>query len=209
MIAAIGRHDPKARIEDAVWRAEAREGALRLLFRLLFVLYAEDRELLPVHRQGYADYSLQHLRNEAADLADSGRTLPARTATWWPRLRGLFDAIAAGDATMGLPPYNGGLFHDESGSLLLRLTLPDAVLAPLVDAMSREGPALARRWINYRDLTVQHLGLIYERLLERDVVPDGSGGVGLRPNAFARKTTGSYYTPEELVQLIIRRAIGA
>jgi hypothetical protein len=208
LVAAIGRHDPQARINDEAWRAEAREGALRLLFRLLFVLYAEDRDLLPVHRSGYADYSLNHLRSEASKLADNGRSFPARAATWWPRLRALFDAVSAGDTTMGLPPYNGGLFRDEPGSLLHRLTLPDAVLAPLVEKMSREGPPLDRHWINYRDLSVQHLGSIYEQLLEQDVVPDGGGGVSLRPNAFARRTTGSYYTPEELVQLIIRRAVG-
>jgi predicted small lipoprotein YifL len=207
LVKAIGRHDPAARRHDPSWRAEVREAALRLLFRLLFVLYAEDRDLLPVHEAGYVGYSLQHLRDEAARVADSQRTLPARTATWWPRLRGLFDAISAGDGTMGLPPYNGGLFHDDPGSLLHRLSLPDAVLAPLLDRISREGGPLARRWINYRDLSAQHLGSIYERLLEQDVVDDGAD-LALRPNAFARKTTGSYYTPEELVHLIIRRAIG-
>ncbi|MBN9562779.1 MAG: restriction endonuclease [Alphaproteobacteria bacterium] len=86
--------------------------------------------------------------------------------------------------------------------------MPDALLAPLIDALSREGDALARRWINYRDLSVQHLGSIYERLLERDVVANETGQATLRPNAYARKTSGSYYTPEELVQLILRRAVG-
>ena len=207
LVAAIGRHDRAANPSDPVWRAAVREAALRLLFRLLFVLYAEDRDLLPVHHTGYADYSLQHLREEAARIADRSRPLPARAATWWPRLRSLFSAIAGGDAAMGLPPYNGGLFHDEAGSLLDRVALPDAVLAPLLDRISREGGPLARRWINYRDLSAQHLGSIYEGLLERDVVAV-NGGLTLRPNAFARRTTGSYYTPEELVALILRRAVG-
>ena len=109
---------------------------------------------------------------------------------------------------MGLPPYNGGLFDDAAAPMITRIALPDAVLAPLIDAMSREKDGDAHRWINYRDLSVQHLGSIYERLLEQDVVADGSGGVTLRPNAFSRKTTGSYYTPDELVRLILRRAIG-
>src|ERR1019366_1744009 len=177
-----------ARIADPAWRAEAREAALRLLYRLLFLLYAEDRDLLPARLPGYADYSLRHLREEAAAIADEHKAVSARAATWWPRLRALFEAIAKGDTSMGLPPYNGGLFQNAPGDLLLRLTMPDAVLAPMVDAMSREGGALARRWINYRDLSVQHLGSIYERLLERDVVADHGGGLALRPNAFARKT---------------------
>lgn len=207
LVAEIARHDPAARIDDPAWRAEAREAALRLLYRLLFLLYAEDRDLLPVRHTGYAPYSLQGLRDDAAKVADGAKTLSARMATWWPRLRALFKAIAEGDPGLGLPPYNGGLFDDDPAGLLSRIELPDAALAPLIDAISREGAAGARRWINYRDLSVQHLGSIYERLLERDLVADGAG-VTLRPNAFARKTTGSYYTPEELVRLILRRAIG-
>ena len=208
LVAAIGRHDPAAKIAEGKWREEAREAALRLLYRLLFLLYAEDRDLLPSRHEGYHAYSLRHLREEAAEVEDQRKTLSARAVTWWPRLRGLFGAIAGGDQDLGLPPYNGKLFHDDPGDLLTRLSLPDAVLAPLIDALSREGEALARRWINYRDLSVQHLGSIYERLLERDVVADDTGQAALRPNAYARKTSGSYYTPEELVQLILRRAVG-
>ncbi len=198
----------RARIDDANWRDAAREAALRLLYRLLFLLYAEDRDLLPVRHAGYRAYSLQQLRGEAARVADGAVPLSARAATWWPKLRALFLAIADGDAGMGLPPYDGTLFCDAPGSLLTRVSLPDAVLAPLLDAMSREGGAGARRWINYRDLSVQHLGSIYEQLLERDLVADGAGSVTLRPNPFARKVSGSYYTPEELVRLILRRAEG-
>ena len=208
LVAAIARHDPRARVDDAEWRAEARETALRLLFRLLFLLYAEDRDLLPVRHPGYAPYSLQGLRDEAAEVVDQHKVLSERARTWWPRLIALFDAIAHGDPSMGLPPYNGGLFHDATDSLIRRVALPDAALVPLLDAMSREGPAGERRWINFRDLSVQHLGSIYEGLLERDIAPNGTGGVLLRPNPFARKTSGSYYTPDELVQLILRRALG-
>ena len=209
LVDAMARNDPVARLNDAAWRAEAREAALRLLFRLLFLLYAEDRELLPVRHPGYQPYSLRALRDEAAEVVDTRRALSARAATWWPKLRELFRAIAEGDPTMGLPPYNGGLFHDPPGGLLTRLSLPDAVLVPLVDDVSRQGGGgFVRRYINYRDLSVQHLGGIYERLLERDPVPDGKGGLALRPNAFARKTTGSYYTPDELVRLILRRTVG-
>ena len=185
-----------------------REAALRLLYRLLFLLYAEDRDLLPVNREGYRPYSLRGPREEAARVVDEGRVLSPRAKTWWPRLAALFGAIASGDAAMSLPPYNGGLFDDagEGGGGGGLLALPDAVLAPLLDKVSREDDAGGRRWINYRDLSVQQLGSIYERLLERDPVPDGAGEVVLRPNAFARKTSGSYYTPDELVRLILRRA---
>ena len=208
LVSAVVRHVPDARPADPAWLAEARDTALRLLYRLLFLLYAEDRDLLPVRHEGYAGYSLHGLREEAARIADENRSLSPRARTWWPRLAALFEAVAQGDPSMGLPPYNGGLFEREGVDLLAGLALPDAVLAPMLDAMSREGEEGVRRWINYRDLSVQHLGGIYERLLERDPVADGAGRVTLRLNPYARKNSGSYYTPDELVQLILRRAVG-
>ena len=59
------------------------------------------------------------------------------------------------------------------------------------------------RYINYRDLSVQQLGSIYERLLEFELVREETGALAVSPNLFARKNTGSYYTPEELVGLIL------
>lgn len=207
LVRAVAANAPEAAPADPAWRADVRDAGLRLLYRLLFLLYAEDRELMPVRHEGYRPYSLRLMREEAAQRADDARALSPRARTWWPRLAELFRAIAEGDAAMGLPPYNGGLFDHAAAPLLARTSLPDSVLAPLLDAMSREGEPFQRRWINDRDLSVQHLGGIYERLLEQDVVAEGAG-VALRPNAFARKTTGSYYTPDELVQLILRRAVG-
>jgi hypothetical protein len=146
------------------------------------------------------------MREEAAAILDGKRTVSDRRTTWWPRLTDLFRAIAGGDTEMGLPPYNGGLFDENEAPLLNQIALPDRTLAGLVDALSRE--AENHRWINYRDLSVQHLGAIYERLLEWEVVADETGRLALRPSIFARKTTGSYYTPDELVRLILRRAVG-
>jgi hypothetical protein len=205
LVSAIGDAAPDPQPNDQTWRTEVRDASLRLLFRFLFLLYAEDRDLLPVRHDGYRQYGLQPMRDEAAAIVDGTRTVSGQRTTWWPRLTELFGAIANGDTEMGLPPYNGGLFDDREAPLLGRITLPDRTLAELIDALSRE--AEGRRWINYRDLSVQHLGSIYERLLEREVAADDSGRLELRPSIFARKTTGSYYTPEELVRLILRRAI--
>ncbi len=206
LVSAIGRAAPEPRPDDRTWRTEVRDASLRLLYRLLFLLYAEDRDLLPVRDDGYRQYGLQPMRDEAAAIIDGARSVSDQRTIWWPRLTNLFGAIANGDSDMGLPPYNGGLFDDREAPLLGRITLSDRTLAELIDALSRE--AVSHRWINYRDLSVQHLGSIYERLLEQEVAADESGRLGLRPSIFARKTTGSYYTPEELVRLILRRAVG-
>ncbi|MCA3278377.1 MAG: restriction endonuclease [Roseomonas sp.] len=207
LVTALATHDAAAKPADPRWRAEAREAALILLYRLLFILYAEDRDLLPVRHAGYAAYGLQRLRMQAAGARDQSLPLSATLTRWWDDLAALCRAIDVGDASLGLPPYNGGLFSASAAALLLRARLPDAVMGELLDDLSREGAAGARRLINFRDLSVQQLGSIYERLLEFDVVAEGAG-VSVRLNAFARKNSGSYYTPEELVRLIIRRAVG-
>jgi hypothetical protein len=207
LVSALAAHDPAAKPADAAWRAEAREAALILLYRLLFILYAEDRDLLPVRHAGYAAYGLRRLREQAATARDEERPLSASFTRWWDDLTALCRAIDVGDSSLGLPPYNGGLFSASAAPLLSRARLPDATMGALLDELSREGEGSARRLINFRDLSVQQLGSIYERLLEFDVVAEGAG-VTTRLNAFARKNSGTYYTPEELVRLIIRRAVG-
>ena len=186
---------------------EVRDGALILLYRLLFVLYAEDRNLLPVTDTRYDDYGMRiRVRREIAERIDKGDTFAAGMGPKYQHMQNLFKAINEGQEDLGLPPYNGGLFHSERIPLLERTILPDAVFAPIIDALSRIGPADNRRWINYRDLKVRQLGSIYECLLEHEVVQDGDG-VRIRPNVFARKGSGSYYTPDDLVRLIIERTL--
>ena len=73
--------------------------------------------------------------------------------------------------------------------------------------LSFEAGPDGRRYINYRDLSVQQLGSIYERLLEHEIVRD-AGEIVVRPNVFARKGSGSYYTPDELVGLILEETLG-
>lgn len=207
LVASLAKADPQAKPADAGWRADLREAALILLYRLLFILYAEDRDLLPVRHPGYAGYALRHLRGLAAEARDTGRPLSGTLTRWWDDLDALCRAIDAGDPALGLPPYNGGLFAPAAAPLLARARLSDSAMADLLDDLSREGAGEERRLINFRDLSVQHLGSIYERLLEFEVA-DGEDGIGVRLNAFARKNSGSYYTPEELVRLIIRRTLG-
>ena len=131
----------------------------------------------------------------------------ATAARYWSAFDDLCRAIDAGDASIGLPPYNGGLFDRERTPLLSRVRLGDAVMADVIDALSFERTPLGRRYINYRDLGVQQIGSIYERLLEREVVRNG-GNIVVRPNVFARKDSGSYYTPDDLVDLIVRETVG-
>jgi hypothetical protein len=186
---------------------EVREGALILLYRLLFLLYAEDRDLLPVKDHRYDDYGLRdHVRRDVGRRMDMGDTFAAEASTYWDRVRGLCRMIDRGAASIGLPPYNGGLFDTDKTPILDRAWIGDDVMARTMDALSFEREDGIRRYINYRDLSVQQLGSIYERLLEFELVEE-AGELVIRPNPFARKSSGSYYTPEELVNLIIQETI--
>jgi len=202
---ALAAADPQrpASLKPA-YLSELREAALTWLYRLLFVLYAEDRRLLPTRarRDG-----LWAMRQEVARALDAGTPLSASRANHDGDLRDLWRQVDGGDEAIGLPPYNGGLFRAGRSLLLDRAVLSDARFAPLLDALSRERLESTPRFINYRDLNVQHLGSVYERLLDFDLAEEG-GRIVARPQTFARKTSGSFYTPEGLVMLVIRRTVG-
>ena len=186
---------------------EVREAALILLYRLLFILYAEDRNLLPVRSTGYDDYALREkVRGDVGRRKDHDDVFSASAASYWSAIDDLCRAIDQGDASIGLPPYNGGLFDRDRTPLLGHIRLDDQIMADVIDALSFEQTSYGRRYINYRDLGVQQLGSIYERLLEHEIVRDG-GEIAVRPNVSARKGSGSYYTPDDLVGLIIQETI--
>lgn len=183
---------------------EIRQATLILLYRLLFVLYAEDRGLLPVKDKRFDDYALRQSRLDVGKRKDAGDAFSSVAKTIWGRFADLAEMIDKGDPSVGLPPYNGGLFNGDNTPLLKTIGLGDEVMAEALDILSFEQRDGIRRYINYRDLTVQQLGSIYERLLEFELVRDAdSGTVDVRPNIFARKNSGSYYTPDDLVLLIL------
>lgn len=201
LVTAIANAAPEAGLQ------EVREAALILLYRLLFILYAEDRDLLPVRERRYDDYGLREkVRGDVGRRMDRNDVFSATAARYWSVIDDLCRAIDAGDRSIGLPPYNGGLFDPKKTPLLSTIRLGDAVMAVVIDALSFERTPKGRKYINYRDLSVQQLGSIYERLLEHEIVREGAEIV-VRPNIFARKGSGSYYTPDDLVGLIIREAV--
>ena len=198
---------------------EVRESALVLLYRLLFLFYAEDRNLLPVRDARYQPYSVRRLRERVRDEVDDGKVFSTRLDNIWRDLKGVFQLIDEGDDAVGMPAYNGGLFDRARAPLLERTRVPDAVMAPIIDALSRRTEEVIRGWINYRDLSVSHLGGIYERLLDYSLVHEVQAvdsykdkpeinRITAQPASFARKVSGSYYTHDDLVRLILRESVG-
>ncbi|NWF79169.1 MAG: N-6 DNA methylase, partial [Chloroflexi bacterium] len=151
------------------------EESLTLLYRLLFLFYAESRDLLPMHDELYRDtYSLEALRDDIISVHDDPdpRRFFSQGATDLDvRLRELFGLIDVGFGNL-IPAYNGGLFDPEQHPFLETFAVGDYYLARAIDLLSRTRPqngqvrGEGRKKVTYRDLDVRHLGEIYEGLLE-------------------------------------------
>ena len=186
---------------------------LRLVYRLIFLLAAEDRNLLhpPATPAGlrklYADgYSVGRLRDHAVR-----RTAWDRHRDQWEGLLITFAALAGGEPRLGLPAL-GGLF--EPGTITdldaARLANRDLMEAIYRLAWLKEPSGLVP--VNWRDMETEELGSVYEGLLELTprLTADGHGfafAEGGEAQGHARKTTGSYYTPDSLVQALLDSAL--
>jgi Eco57I restriction-modification methylase len=154
-----------------------RENSLVFLYRLLFVLYAEDRALLPyrVDRTYTKNHSLARYREEVASRLDrQGKAMESdyskSKADIWDDLDDLFDLINMGKKRYGVGAYNGGLFSQDKHRFLAKYKIPDWHVTRVIDELSRAPdrahPERGLFRVDYRDLAIQHLGDVYEGLLE-------------------------------------------
>ncbi|QEI40054.1 hypothetical protein BMF77_00612 [Dolichospermum sp. UHCC 0315A] len=208
-------------VADAIRRGKTGEpkqiyaATLSFLYKLLFLLYAEARNLLPI-TTAYRDYSLIKITQEIAESVDKQRTLSQTSTKIYKSLLGLFEIVDRGDSALEVPRYNGGLFHFDfhesedkkdypDNWFLYQNQLSDAVLFPALDKLAR----FEKLPIDYSFLGVRQLGSIYEGLLEyRVVIADGNTGkVHLENDKGERKATGSYYTPDYIVKYIVSHTL--
>lgn len=261
-------HDRRRRLGEKSAPTEADlkdifEATLTLLYRLLFLLYAEARDLLPIRESPYRDVSLKKIKDEIADAAGIAETAVAErleksqsdsSTKLYDRLLKLFAVMDQGDANLNVPCYNGGLFltqpdknHDgreqRIAGFLLDHKVPDSFLAPAIDRLSRDPDEKTFGLVNidYKSLEVRHLGSIYEGLLEFKLkVADEDLGVAtekkkekyiplsqvkagrgkkaaavvrkgevyLSNDKADRKASGSYYTPDPIVEYIVEHTVG-
>ena len=197
---------------------------LRLVYRFLFLLTAEDRDLVlsleadeatrELYRQGY---SLGHLRERARY-----RRYHDRHEDAWEQLRITFEGFRTGQPLLGQPAL-GGLFAADQCPHLDAARLGNRFLYKALFHLGwfQSDDSLVR--INYRDMGTEELGSVYESLLE--LVPvvqveyrpwrfiflgdsePGSEPAQEKQRGSARKTTGSYYTPDSLVQELIHSTL--
>ena len=176
---------------DEAFRRQVFNGTLTLLYRLLFLLYAESRDLLPVKEvRGYWERSLTKLKADIAEKAGPiGDDVPdqlrevygvsADATELYDRLLGLFSVIDRGSRDLNVPLYNGGLFitnpnsadytqEAETARFLMSHKIPDRYLARGLDLLARDLDDKRQDlvFIDYKSLGVRQLGSIYEGLLE-------------------------------------------
>ncbi len=148
-------------------------GCLTLLYRLLFLLYAESRGLLPIDDQNrYFKKSLKKLKEDIKrDIDTTGIKGMSRNAyDYWSRLESLCRIVDKGDRALNVPIYNGGLFETHTDDFLSRHKISDPYLAEAIQFLTIDqgsGYSVGSTpFIDYSSLGVRHLGDIYEGLLE-------------------------------------------
>jgi hypothetical protein len=178
---------------------------LRLVYRLLFLLVSEDRGLLSgghLYREHYGVGRLRRLLDRHSAYTDHEDI--------WCSLKVLWKVLSDDNlaACLGMSPLNGALFEPldlDQCSISNR----DFLEAFWHLAYYREEPSAPPRRVNYAALDVEELGSVYESLLDYHPQIDMSGRVPRFELASGseRKSTGSYYTPPELVAELIRSAL--
>ena len=151
------------------------EMALTVLFRLLFVAYAEDRDLLPYRfNDGYRRRSLKQKAQELAQYVAEKKPI-TDGSNHWQETWLLWQAVASGNKEWGVPAYDGGLFSDEAdvsriGAELAKVQLPNHIFEAALRALfvvdtveGVPGP------VDFRSLGIREFGTIYEGLLESEL----------------------------------------
>jgi N-6 DNA Methylase len=186
---------------------------LRLVYRLLFLMVAEERRMIvpeapdSERRQRLYDtyYSIGRLRTLAEKVVER-----STFGDLWLSLQRTFALFENGDSNpLGIPPLNGDLFSDSAVRDLqdTHLYNDDLIAAMRRLSLFEEKRVLQR--VNYGALDVEELGSVYESLLDFQPVfidePEGNK-FDLRIGS-ERKSTGSYYTRPELVRELIESAL--
>lgn len=211
------QHPANTELRDRLDRGEVRlsdvhAALLRTAYRLLFWAVAEDRDALlspgatQDQRRRYADhFSSARLRRLALRRLGSGHDDLWQAATF------TLDALGNknGEPRLGLPGL-GGLFAPSAADVLAESRLPNAALLSAVRSLAVVQPkGQPQRLVDFAHLGAEELGSVYESLLElvprHDPITRTFTLETLAGND--RKTSGSYYTPTELVDLVLDTAL--
>jgi type I restriction-modification system DNA methylase subunit len=152
---------------------DVQDNSMRLLYRMLFIFYAESRKLLNTDNKHYREMSLRKLKEEISGKMDQGETMLAVRSTYWEGLKDLFRLINDGSEAFGyakeefyIPAYNGGLFDPTKNHFLSEKKIGNLYLAEAIDLLARSPGEGKMVFVDYSSLDIRHLGSIYEGILE-------------------------------------------
>lgn len=189
---------------------------LTVLYRILFLLFAEQRGMLQDADPLYKDsYSLSRLRT----IATEGRAEPRRMDLW-EGLKTTFQLFSheTDAAVLGVYPYNGFLFDHTRTPLTSNARIANLYLTAAIEALTTVQTGKVSLHIDYRNLGVEELGAVYESLLDYTLTiatnaesVDGRivhpGEAYLAPLSIERADLASYYTPIDLTDLLLTRTL--
>ncbi|MGQ5574296.1 Eco57I restriction-modification methylase domain-containing protein [Streptomyces sp. ECR3.8] len=204
------RHPENVRLREDVAPKALRDALLRLVYRLLFVFVAEDRDALldpnagERQREAYERYfSSARLRERARQRQGTAH------GDQYEALRIVLDALGKeeGRPELGLPGLGGLFTHTEADAPLDGLKLSNESLLAAVRHLAQVRDPGARRWrsVDYRHLDAEELGSVYESLLELEPKHSATDRTFelIEVAGNSRKTTGSYYTPSSLIECLL------
>jgi Eco57I restriction-modification methylase len=178
------------------------EQSLTVLYRVLFLLFAEARGLLPLWHPVYRErYSL--------DTIVTALLQGHRYRGLWQAVQAISRLAHAGCSAgeLRVTAFNGRLFSPSQADAFDRMAISDTVMGHAVVAVSttpvnRHG---GRARIVFRDLDVEQLGAVYERVL--DYEPSSDADATLFRTRELRKASGTFYTPRALTAFLVRRTL--
>ncbi|MFJ8989957.1 Eco57I restriction-modification methylase domain-containing protein [Streptomyces sp. NPDC102279] len=213
-ITALGtgflRHPENTDLREDVRPKPLQAALLRLVYRLLFVFVAEDRDaLLSPKADAQARERYEAYFSSARLRAHARKRRGTAHGDLYEALGIVLTALGdeRGRPELGLPGL-GGLFNDTDADAPLRgLKLSNEALLTAVRHLSQVRDGSSGRWraVDYRHLDAEELGSVYESLLELE--PKHSTAdrtftlIAVAGNT--RKTTGSYYTPSSLIESLL------
>jgi Eco57I restriction-modification methylase len=177
--------------------------SLTVVYRVLFLMFAESRNLVPNWHPVYREsYTVESLRERAERQG--------KVPGLWESLQAIARLAHSGCRAGGLvvPPFNGRLFSPTRSPIAESCAVDDEVARQALLSLSTTRMGKRTR-IDYRDLGVEQLGAVYESVLDYEPAYADSrrGQVLLRRGGDARKSTGSFYTPQTITDYVVRRTL--
>ncbi|MBB6053902.1 DUF488 family protein [Armatimonas rosea] len=180
------------------------QALLRIVYRLLFLLYIENKPgWTPAINPVWASsYSIARLREQAEELSATR----GDAEDHWEGLKVVFGMIRDGNEFFDIHPYGGELFDDERLGPLKGAPLGNADLLRAIRQLTTFMRNKQPYRVNFRHLRIEALGSVYEALLDLAPVLTENGLFDFGEGT-DRKLSGSYYTPASLVNELIQSAL--